>query len=321
MPYLTVVFDSNVYRRLSQADFDTITELERARSITACASHQVLFELLAHVASQRDPEFNQAWAALRRLWRHCSIYDGSAYRLQCLGDWRNQICRLLFRRTAAARGEAHGLGILVGVIANAETPKEWLEYQQTLDQLADHVDDVEQRFLDDMLNHVSHRVAPDAVDWEAAAETTANRGKLADALTTDDGIRSAARIIVRLAAEDVGVVLGEAELNEKADYMANTFATPLRFFNAIAAGVVREGSNISTRRANSVWDFQIAFSTSPQVTMAGAPVWLITDDGGILAAAREAKIEGLVRPLDSYRSVLESTHDEFGRELDLSQSG
>ena len=320
MPYLNVVFDSNVYRKLSGAEFAAVMELERAQSIVACSSYWVLFELLAHVASQEDPEFNHAWAALKRLWHHCAIYDGSAYRLQCLADWRSEICRLLFGRGLADRDDADVYGLLVGVIANAETPEDWEKYQPMLDQLASHVDEVERRFLDGMLNNVARRVAPGAVDWEAAAEIPATRAELADALTLDTGIRSAARIIVSLAAEDVGIGLQEAELNEKTDYVADAFEAPLRFLNAIVAGVVREGTNISTRRANSVWDFQIEFSTSPEVTMAGVPVWLITDDNAMLAAAREAKIEGLFRSLGSYRSVLESSYDEFRRQLDTSRS-
>jgi len=73
-----VVYDTNVYRQLSNEAFEDLFGREQKANIIALANVWVARELLAHLADQSDPSFSSCRRALERLYRHCfNAKDGT----------------------------------------------------------------------------------------------------------------------------------------------------------------------------------------------------------------------------------------------------
>jgi len=117
MPRLYVVLDTNAYIGISDADLEGLIECCAVHSIVGVASFWVAQELLSHVADQADRDFGRARAAIRRLARHCSQYDGARSIVRFIGDGHGTVNRERFGRPGADEDDSSDdYGTLLGVI-------------------------------------------------------------------------------------------------------------------------------------------------------------------------------------------------------------
>jgi len=285
--------------------------LELKSGINAYASYLVIIELLAHIASTSDPAHRRSLAALKRLWRHCSKPVDGRETLMFLADSQNQICKALFdMRIPWRETEPPAYAAIVGTIAHSDSPADWSRYQPQLDYLKDHVAKIEDRFVQDVWQHVVLGVDPNAGSWRPLDNDPILRKRLADAVKSPLGSRLSAVMIVLNAAAELKLQLDQATLEEKVDFVMAVFATPLALYNEITRRIIMDGCDLRKEsRGNWIWDTQIAFQTSPLAVLGQSPIWLVTDDGAILDAARDAGAEGVVKSLTDYRAFLSSTYE------------
>jgi len=310
---LWVVFDNNAYRSLSESRFTALQACETRRGIKGLASYWVAIELLSHMADPADADFGSAWAAIRRLWRHCS----EGRNIRWLADSENHVCHTLFGAHIPNRqSEAASYGLLIGTIANAQDQTEWHHLQAALDHLASHVIGIEQQFRDDMWQYVVLSVNPQAGSWRPLDATSPLRKQLLEVFQSDRGRNLSARMIVLKAAAQLGKSLSDSELAEKTDLVRAAFPIAVEFYNAVLTRIVEVGFDLDQgSKRNSIWDLQIAFSASPAARLQGCPVWLVTDDRLLRTAATKAGAASVIRSLVEYEALVTGSLSAFLAQL------
>src|SRR5947207_337683 len=119
MPRLITIADCNSYIGLSDPVTADLSLRERSNGVVAWASYFVVDELVARTADPDNSEAGKGRAALRRLSRHATMYDGSTQRTNFLADPRDQIGEVLFG--ASRHKDQHAIdtyGTVVQTIAN-----------------------------------------------------------------------------------------------------------------------------------------------------------------------------------------------------------
>jgi hypothetical protein len=306
LPRLRVVFDTNVYRHLSKRDFEKMLEREQKHSILGTGNFMVVMELLAHIADPKDKGFQPSLAALRRLNLHTREYDGSHYITRFIGDSEEHAAISLFKRHMPNRSDqAWHYGSLVGLVAEADSPREWAEEQNNLDVIRSHVAHAEKEFAEDYRRRLILPLVPGAESWAAISSNAELRAVVASALEGPDADRLSAKMLVRRTALLLGIPITEKEMTEKVEIALKLFLTAIRFRVHVLRKIVQSGYDLSLpKNANTLWDIEITFSTNPNALVYGQPIWLITDDRAALAAAQSAGATNVVHSSSVYLELL-----------------
>jgi hypothetical protein len=314
VPRLYVVCDTNVYRSLGAERFKELRARERTHSVVAKASYWVVHELVAHLASREDPSYTRSLAAVRRLAEHCTQYDGSRTLIGFLGDTEEHIDEIILH-IPPKHDQAEAYGQLVLGIAHAASPEDSERYQSRIEEVAANVANQEeaqvsrfQRILSSMNEQLTEKLGV----TDPIRQTPGLADRMAQKIESDEGMRGAAEMMVRSAAMRRSVELTLEEKRELEERMLSVFPFQLRLYNAVAARVVRQGIDMSSRRnRNWVWDWMVAFSTSVVAHVEGVAIWLITDDQLILDAAADADARGVVHTVPEYEALLALPAEEF----------
>jgi hypothetical protein len=302
MPRLNVVFDTNVYRKLSKSQFAHLLALERRQSVIAFASFSVASEMLSHLVSESDPNYRPSLAGLRRLTEHCTRYDGSRSIIHFVADHDEHVAMLLLGMDIpGAENRAEFAGQLIGTIAETDSPKALRNHQPYLQQVSRYAISAEQQFADNIFRTVVARLVPGATSWGALAAEKKLRAQFIKGLESDDAVRLMAAAMVARIERQLEVTLEQESREDAIDRTIRLFPIPIRFFNSILRRVAMDGYDLGNpRNRNSLWDYQIAFSTGPEATMEGIPLWLVTDDQRILEAARDCGCASIVSDMKAY---------------------
>ena len=313
MPTLIVVFDTNLYRKLGADAFDELRDRERNLSIQAVGSYYVAMEFLAHLADDQDPAFAISHSSLRRLWQHTKTYDGSRYVTHVMRPAEGQVSQSLFHASPShLRDASASLGGFVGQIANTDRADLPGRFNELLCECRDLVLSKEERFIQSLFDGVVRTLVPEATDWFSVTQDSAIRSTLLESIDAGDGLSQIAEGTVTRMADDLGIELSEEELAEKVEVVKEAFPVPLHLFNTLIRNIVENGLDMTKKkRANSLWDFHIAFSTGTGANIDGVPIWLVTDDGEILNAAATAGATQNVKSFDEYTHVLDLKWDLF----------
>lgn len=306
MPRLHVVFDANGYRSLSDTRFEDILALERQHSVVGMASYTTVGELASHLANERDPDYRRSAAALRRLARHTTGYDGARLLVRFLADAEEQLCNTLFGATLANRLHLPDTyGRLVGVVAGASGPENLAAEAELISGIAAQNRGQEEAWARAVFEGIVAAYVPDATTWTAIAENPEIRRKLLPQIEGDAAVRQFARMMAQHAAATVGRELTDAELTTAADMVVEAFGIPLRLIVTTIRDVVADGLDLSkSKHANTVWDLQVVHCISPVGRIDGRPGWLVTDDARIHRAARGQPAALIVRSLEEYEGLL-----------------
>ena len=317
MPRLITVYDTNVLRELGTEAFAELRRAERARGVQGMASYYVAMELIAHVASSADPHFNQSWSGIRRLVHHTTTFNGAEHLVHFLADADDQVSFSLFGRSREdSEGPPQLYGTILGRIANAKVPGDWAQFDRTIGGVAERVRTAQSSFRDSLWRNVVQRLVPDAESWRAIAERPELRSRLLAAMNPELTDEWAAGRMVAQAARQLGLQLSEDERAEKVATALRIFAAPIALYRSVIRRIFADGYNLDLERnVNSLWDVQIAHSTSVQAKILECPVWLITSDRAILSAAVEVGAQRVIRSLSSYRELLSGHGDELVHEI------
>ena len=312
MPALTVVFDTNLYRKLGFEAFKELAAAERELSIRARGSYYVATEFLAHLADYSDPDFGPSLNGLSRLWDHTRTYDGSIYTTNMLSTAEEQVAHVLFPEFCHQIPTRESLGGLVGRVVHAGAGVLPGPFADALAGFRAFVQAGEDSFVDSLLTRVVKTLVPDAQEWYDVTAPTALREQLLHAIGEGKGLHQAAEGFVRRVVETFDFQCSEEMVAERTEAMKKVFPLPLHVVDDLVTSIVTRGLDMTKqKRANSLWDIHIAFSIGTGAIVDGTPLWLITDDEAILSAASAAATTETVKHLDEYREVLESDWCSF----------
>jgi hypothetical protein len=311
LPRLAVVFDTNAYRTIGEAAFEQLQNDERHHSVLPLASYVVAIELLAHLATEIDPDFGPCLHATARLGRHCSRWNGSASNLEFVQLADAQIARQLFGKTLVSEEiRSGGVATVIGAITDDPRRPTALQFKDGLEQLRDGISRAEKDFVYRLWNKVVLTLAPDAKDWQSVMKS-AKRAQILAAIDSGRGLDLIAATIVDRAAEKCALSLTAVEREEASRRARILFPTAIHHHDLLIRNIIERGPKMERpERANSVWDHEITFSTAPGAEIQGVPVILVTSDPMILQAAVAAGTISQVWSLTDYRSRL-SGREQF----------
>jgi len=317
LPRLGVVYDSNLYRTLPLSRFEALRDREANWSIQAYASYYVAWELLAHLADPKDPSFDYALGALKRLWAHCKTYDGSREGLGFLADAEAQVPYLLFKERPRRLDQERNLHAqTIGEVTHQPVAS-WSErLRASIHAIAGHVQEVEDQFVANMWSIVV-TLNPAAKQWSDVKSSAALRTALLASIDRGESLTRSAEAIAQRAADEIGRSITITELRESTEKVQRHLPLPVHLYSRLVRRLVEGGPDMTkTRNVNSIWDFHICFSVGLGASLRGAGLWLITADSEVLQAAEAASATWCVRHPDQYEALLTRNDDQLLEELE-----
>jgi hypothetical protein len=310
MPRLIAVFDTNIYRELSD---DTLVDLmarERAVSVVASPCYQVVHELMAHLVPC-DGEYNWCYAALARLGRHCRYFDGRRFMLSFQADGLDQVAVSLFGRPAGDPGIPEDLAGLIGHVVEGNVSRAPEAYESAFTEIARHVRATRKDFAA-AIHSIEADLAINTFGVTDLGDVLAHplaRRRICDALEKDTMLDGPAGMIYRQVAEWLN--LPSASLPPAAiAKIVDEFPTPLRFFNRVVKGCICDGWRIDgPKRLGVAHDVRISFLVSDHARIGGTPICLVTEDKLIHEAAASAGLAPRVLRRGDYEDLLSRPHD------------
>jgi hypothetical protein len=303
MPRLITISDANSYIGLSDSVAADLNFRERSNGVVGWASYFVVDELIARTADPDAREAGKGRAALGRLARHATMYDGSVQRVNFLADPRDQIGEFLFGASHRKDQQAvDTYGTVVQTIANMPDSASWPQWVTEFTQnMRDHINEFEAKFAEGIWNTLVLKIVPDAVSWSDVRKNKTQADALAAGIASNTGYELCARLYVEDLADVSTVQLTEEQITAATVALMKAFPLSMRVFNALLHRVATTGADASKKEVrNTVWDMQLALSLPASSEISRTPVWLITSDELIHEAAGAANAAHLVHRLKDY---------------------
>lgn len=294
-----IIFDTNLYRSLSDAALDELCTLEAEAGYAKSASFLAASELLGRVDAKATSA--NAIAPVRRLWRHCVRRDASGEFVELSPDPHGVVAHAVFNLHHPHRHRtAEYFGATIRAVASAMPGRPLPDVAEALSRIREHRDATEARFVD-QLRHIRSLLGLDPTapspftrQERPTVEEFLERGMARDS--------SAAAIILNAAAEH-GFQLTDDDARNLGRLHAKSMRVTLRVFDALIAKVLRSGAN-PVNFANDIWDAYFGLFASDWARVNGRRFVLVTDDHGLLSAAEVERVPERVISLESYRGQL-----------------
>lgn len=308
-----VIFDTNAYRNLtfgcsldeSREKVLKLREKEQTSGVMALANPYVIWELIGHLADQKDPAYDYCMNALVALAEHTwSPFDRNGG-LCLIADGESSVCRELFQKLPpiaeqnaqnlslmAAHVKAHAPNItLPAAITNFKVFTKALEKYET-SWLAE---------MQKLLDSLNPELAKSWVGGKTDAQT---RRKLRTFFESQAYMDAWAISMVTKFARLVEVKLSAQDISRKADVMKKLFPVPFHLMaHALREWPSNKSFNLKSpkkKRANFVWDTALCFSIGNFTQVGDAIVLFVTDDSAIRKAAEDAKCGHRVLTLEDH---------------------
>jgi hypothetical protein len=296
-----VVYDTNVYRGLSDERFGRLVELERRRGVARFVDPVVLTELLAHLLDSDETEQRSCRAAIGRAYRRSEGYDGLG------GIIRDSESRLveLITGTPLRRNDDfvdNPLRILFERVAKTPWTQPFDEEDRSrLQILAAHLPEQEARFVARM------RGLQETVGGIVATEPPETRNEMmgrARALHESAENRAThVELLIRSSFREVGLPVPDPLPAGLVERIGKSCAGLLAFEHHIYGKVGHTHVNVDEAKIrNAVWDRLIAFNIGQSI--GHWPLLLVADDGVFTEVAQAAGRRDRVATLAVYEQWL-----------------
>lgn len=302
------VFDVNVYRALvRKASPDEavsrarrLVARERAADIIGLGSHGVLTEILGHLASEDDPDFDVSVAALCAFVIHTSKAEDGLGRLRLVPQPEQQLCNPIFGDTPGLLTEI-SKSLRQGAHAAFADPTRSavLKNAPGYEIVAKVVRETEAEYVAMMQKCI------DDLDLSAKG----SRSILRQLLLGEEGRTMAAQVLVHRAK----VAMGRKDIAAGDDYCAayirEAFPGAIDFMvdrlQRLLDGAKPEND------ANSYWDGEFAYLLGQTCTgidgesfEAKVPILLVTGDSALRGTASRCSLEDRCVSWSRYKEIL-----------------
>lgn len=301
MPRVVVIVDTNLYRGMSDRAVDDLCALEGRADVRAMVSFHATTELLANVSDATGPAYPASRAALRRLWKHCSVYSLADSSLPFAADINGILAKTLFAERASWGSElARKTAAMVKRIALADYDEMPAELAHDLDVVRRFRDNGEERFAA-TLTYIRRQLG---LDGSAPSDFRASERPTPDDFLRSGILRSlGAHALVMNCASELRLQISDDDTARRAAILAPTIPTALAVFESAVVKVVADGAS-PTKHSNSYWDFQLALFAAESIRINGCSVVIVTEDKPVHRAAEATGAGERVLTLDAYRRFL-----------------
>lgn len=309
----TFILDTNAYRVITfDRSLEEIREMmarirehENHAACSSLAHPVVIWELLAHLLDREDLAYTHCLNALVALGEHTKSRQRNDGSIDLIADALSTVCGALFEKLPP--GYQQGLQNLGGLVSHITKNAPDLSdpiAQTNIKNLGSGMARREKQWLAGM-QEVLERFSPEVAKAVFGSGTDKEAlNELRKFLASDTFFEAWSVYVVLSNGREVGITnLGNAELQEKAKFVREVFPVPFKLMQSLLEKLATDKNmNLNSpkrKRWNFVWDSMISFSVGPG-TIADSPVYLVTGDGEIAEAAREANVESQVISAQHY---------------------
>ncbi len=310
MNNLAIVFDTNAYRDLCDIVLPTgiwsvgmIATKERQKQILSCANPYVIMELASHLWDENDPAYGECRCALTSLYQHCCTDAGDQVRV--VADAESQVAIALYQKEPPGHAETtERLSKLACAVAIASTGTFAPKIRDACKEISDQITSREDLFVKD-IQAVVLAMNPAAAGWDPYAKDKPGRQQ-ALATVSSDLMRWRIALAHVLKARDMlGIPRNEPELKEMTDDILAHTGTAVALYQEILVRLVSTGCDVSKKkRANWIWDMEIALGVGEEIGDPPKKIVLVTGDGAVVEAAKAADAGAYVMSLNDYLAGL-----------------
>ncbi len=309
-----VIFDTNAYREFAPGGSLAnchekairLRECDQANSVFVLASPTVIWELTAHLADRTDKAYNQCLKSLVMLGEHPvnpAKPDGG---ISLFPDAESTVCRELFHAVPEVNERGvRNLGSFVRHIVKYAPDLSDPKAQAHINQIAAQVDAAEKGWLKSM-QPVLARCDPAAVKHLFGnVSDVVLRKQMSNFFTTQPFVDMWATFTVQMHAAKVGYkIVSDDDLKKKARIALDAFPVPVHLMSSLLQKIAMDQNfklhNPDRKRWNFIWDTQLTFSIGNSHKIGDAPIFFVTGDAEVIAAAKAAKCDSRVLSLKDY---------------------
>lgn len=300
-----IIFDTNAYRTLAGDKILLLREHEQKAGHFVLASPVVIWELLTHLATESDPDYHRCMSALVALGKHAETRPPSNGGISIFADHESTVCRELFGGCPPNHEEGfRNLGSLVTYVVNNAPSIIDSRARLNIEAIAKTVAAKEREWLAQMtvvLNSCHPRAACVFLGEGSDADILA---KMRSFFSSEVFMDAWAMFIVASHARLLGVDIPNDEFHEKCRIVREVFPVPFFLMSALLQKIALpeplDLANPKRKRWNFIWDSMLAFSIGSNHEVDGRPIYLVTGDREIRAAAEAAQCGARILSLDDY---------------------
>lgn len=296
-----VVYDTNVYRGLSDERLDQLLELERRRGVARFLDPVVLSELLAHLLDADEREQRSCRAAVGRAYRRSEGHDG---RSGIIRDAESRLFEFVTGTPLKVNDDFVDNPLRILFERVAKTP--WTQPFDQMDKsrlqtLAAHLPEQEARFVARMRD-LQEFIAGVVADESPEARNATMQG--ARALHETEETRTThVESLIRASFHEVGITAPEPLPAQLVERVRKGCAGVLEFEHQIYGKVGHTQVNVERPKIrNAVWDRLIAFNIGQSIGR--WPMLLVADDGVFAEVAQATGHVDRVATLAAYEEWL-----------------
>jgi len=270
------------------------------------ASPTVIWELTAHLVDQADKAYNQCLKSLVILGQHAvnpAKPDGG---ISLFSDAESTVCRELFHAVPEVNERGvRNLGSFVKHVVKYAPDLSDKNCQEHIKQISAQVDAAEKGWLASM-QPVLERCDPASVkQFFGNLSDIELRKQMSKFFTTQAFVDMWATFTVHMHAAKVGYTVASAEdLKSKAKLVLDAFPVPVHLMSSLLQKIAMDQNfklnNPDKKRWNFIWDTQLTFSIGNSHKIGDAPIYFVTSDAEVIAAAKAAKCDSRVLSLKDY---------------------
>lgn len=318
-----VVFDTNVYRELVKTvcrDSDSIRHYagqlraqEQSVPSRALAHPVVMLELLSHAAEPSDRWHAQCIKAISLLILHCHHVDDERC-VAMVATCEMQIQQMLFGDVPPGFEEfAQGTQRMCYAIAdtylstgNTGAAREACS-SHDLALVADVVRQSEENYVAAWRATLSHVQFDDGLASKDLPPGKPKQRRLS-VLRSEEVLGLFARALVLKAARQAGRELSDMQTVDYTNTVLQHFRLPLEVHRELCVRSTEEGFSIDSpkkKRANTMWDMDMASVVGNSHEMEDGPLILVTDDKAIIGACEKAACRSNLMTMEEYLASID----------------
>lgn len=308
------IFDTNGYRELTynknilelDVELADLVSREKSKNIQGLANPFVMLELTSHLANSTDLAYTNCLHSVYALTKHCLIENDGNDMIAIMADSESQLCKILFEEIPLNHSKSTENISKICKYLSQDTSEEHIEaIREDLIEIQSKVLQIEEGFINDMMNYIVQGFDPTATDWNPLKSDKTKRKKVLAFLNSEISLKFLASALVVKSANLLQKTIDQSELDSMRDFVFDKFQTPLFLYNEIAKRIITTGCDLTKKnRSNWIWDIQISFSAGLQHTINGNSVTLVTGDKDIIEAANKSGCRDFVKSLNDYRISL-----------------
>ena len=207
-------------------------------------------------------------------------------------------------RSEASERVAARLGVALGSLGRQKTTRRIPKYlMPDFQVIRETVAEEEARFVRTMKERMV-AIDPEAEGFQPHAKDAAKRKALVTAFKTDSFLAFLSEELVKDVAELLRIQVSPAQIGERGAFLLRTFPAAMAFHRNMYVDAVNGNDFELTKHRNSIWDYRLCFCASPFADVGGLPLLVVTGDGKIRKAAKEAGHADCTITLDEYEALL-----------------